>query len=409
MKVGIVGSGVIGLCSAYYLTKAGHQVTLFDKQDEHDQTGCSFINCGYLTPSHFIPLAAPGVVRQGLRWMMDSSSPLYIKPRFDRDLARWMLAFYRSANQTNVDLNQSLLLDLNLRSRDLYHSIAREESLDFGYVQKGLIIACQTEEALHEEKHVADRANRLGLKARALDYAALTELEPEAKLEAVGGVYYPEDGQIMPVMFMQQMKKWLANAGAKFIYGRRVEEVTASGEIVVSNERFVADTVVIASGSWASQLTKSLGIKLPLQAGKGYSTDLDMPQNTIHHPIILAEQKIAITPFGDNLRVGGTMEIAGLDETINTKRTKAILDGYHAFFPENENGQSPSFGKGFRPVSPDGMPYVGRLTQHPKVIVATGHAMMGMSMGPITGEMVSKLVANEKIVNQHLIDPERFG
>ncbi|NNE56199.1 MAG: FAD-dependent oxidoreductase, partial [Flavobacteriales bacterium] len=374
------------------------------------------INCGYLTPSHFIPLAAPGVVAKGLRWMFDRKSPLYIKPRANRELIKWLWDFYRSSNSAHVERTQAYLLDLNLQSRDLYQQIAAEEKLEFQFNRKGLLILAQTKKGLEEERHLSEVANRLGLKTRMLSRKEVRQLEPDLLPDVLGACFYPEDGHIHPADFMGQMKNLLAQSGVNFHWGTAVQDLKIQDSRVVSIETasksFLCDEVLLAAGSWSAYLARKVGLDMPLQGGKGYSMTLSNPPKNLRHPAILTEKKIAMTPFTNGLRIGGTMEFAGLDTSINTTRVEAIKAGTQAFFPEirDEWLDDVKIDRGLRPVSPDGMPYIGRVSSIHNLTVASGHAMLGMSMGPISGKLIAEVLSGQKMPDQfELLNPNRFS
>jgi len=408
-EISIIGAGVIGLCSAYYLRKAGYSVTVIDRVSVNNSSGCSHINCGYLTPSHFIPLAAPGVVKKGLKWMFNSRSPFYIKPRLNSELIHWLWHFNKSATHKNVDRTQGLLLEMNLLSRDLYQEL-HIGGLDFEFGRKGLLTVCQTEKGMHAEIGVQKAGAELGLDVQILDQEAVHRLEPDMAPHCIGGSMIAADGHVQPGEFMSAMKKWLVDNGVEFQWAKEVVGIEGSIVQFSDNESITADQVVLAGGSWSGQLVKSLGLRMPLQAGKGYSMTIQNPAVNLRYPTVLSEAKIALTPFENSLRVGGTMEIAGLDLSISQGRVEAIIEATSTYLPEVKKDwfDGVSVQRGLRPVSPDGLPYIGRVSDH--VIVAAGHAMIGMSLGPITGKMVEGLVSEKQpVVEMGSLAVGRFG
>lgn len=410
MKVAVIGGGVIGLCSAYYLMKSGHQVTVFESKPEGDYSGCSFINCGYLTPSHFIPLASPGALYKGFKWMFNSKSPLYIKPRFNAELARWLWLFGKSSSQKHIDASAELLLALNLKSKSLYEQLATE--LDFDYETKGLLVLNRTKKGLAEEAHVSQMGNDLGLDCRVLDRDEVHAFEPNMKPDVLGGVFFPEDAQIDPVKLMKSMTSALESGGVKILFDHPVQKIdAASSSLHSGGQSFSFDKLVLAAGSWSPQLASNLGVSIPMQAGKGYSMTVSNPSVNLQRPVVLAERKVALTPFQNSLRFGGTMEISGIHHEVNRNRVQAIQEASSEYLPPvNEQWFSNiKIEQGLRPVSPDGMPYIGTHPRNKNIIVATGHAMLGMSLGPITGELVTQLV-DEQETSLPLVqlNPDRF-
>src|SRR5687768_3548561 len=214
MTVTIIGGGVIGLCSAYYLRKQGHEVIVIDRNNITE--GCSFGNMGYISPSHFIPLASPGIISQGLKWMLSSSSPFYIKPRLDPDLLRWGMAFWRKANAKNVkegSLNLNNLLQL---SRELMNDFKNEFPGSFDMIEKGCFMLYKTENTGDHEKHLADEARRFGLKTEICSAEKVQQYEPEVEVDVAGGVLYLDDCHLNTRKFMEVLYAYLKNAGVQF-------------------------------------------------------------------------------------------------------------------------------------------------------------------------------------------------
>ncbi|MEO1513931.1 MAG: FAD-dependent oxidoreductase [Bacteroidota bacterium] len=400
MKVHIIGGGIIGLCSAYYLQKEGAEVTIIDKNEWRD--GCSFGNAGMITPSHFIPLAAPGVVAKGIRWMFSDSSPFYIRPRLDMDLLQWLWKFYRSCNKQQVTRAIPILRDINWWSRSLYKDLAEQPDLQFGYEQNGLMMLCHSKEALREEIEHAEKAQELGLEVQILHGADVRRVEQNIKTSAAGAVYYPGDAHLHPNQLMQQLQTHLRKQGVQFISSTTIIGMEQQqGRIRKLHTRkgkeIAVEQVVLAAGSWSAHLMKSLQRKLLLQDGKGYSMTLQKPQQRPSVPTILAEAKVAITPMGTDLRVGGTLEISNLDPSVNMSRLRGILSSLPKYYKDFEL-QTPNrqaVWHGFRPCTPDGMPYIGRTPGVDNLILATGHAMIGLSLGPATGKLVSELLTGQ--------------
>ncbi len=398
-RVVIIGGGVVGLCSAYYCLKRGFAVTVVEREAEGGDN-CSMGNAGMIVPSHFVPLAAPGMLAKGLRWMFDPESPFYVRARLSSDLARWGWLFYRSSTPAHVAASRELLRDLNLESRRLFGELDEEEH--FGLVKRGLLMLCKTAKGLDEEGHVAEQARELGLNARVLDAAATAAADPAITMDVAGSVYFPEDCHLSPARFMASMRQRVLALGAVIDTGVVADRIeTQSGRVVAvtakNGRRFDGDKFVVAGGSWSARLLKSVGWNLPLQAGKGYSLTLPTPRQLPRLCSIFAEAKVAVTPMDGHLRFGGTMEIGGLDLSINPARVRGIVKSVHAYFPEfsehDFDGIQPW--SGLRPVSPDGIPYVGAIPGLPNLQVATGHAMMGLSLGPVTGRLIADLVAGD--------------
>ncbi|WP_036379685.1 FAD-binding oxidoreductase [Muricauda sp. MAR_2010_75] len=411
-RVVIVGGGISGLCSAYYLVQEGFQVTILDKSDL--STGASFINAGYITPSHFIPLAAPGIITQGLKWMLDSSSPFYIKPRWDVDFFKWTLLFKKSAKKFHVKKAIPIIKELNLKSRDLYEEMLSAVNFPFQYEKKGLLMAYRTAKSEEEELEVAEMAVKEGLDAVALSKEEVHKMQPVFSDDVIGAVHYKCDAHMTPNYFMAQMKTWLKSKGVIFEFNQTVEEFVVKNKkitaIKTKDEVFEADEFVLASGTWTSKLAKSLNLYVPVQGGKGYS--MDVSRNTgITMPAILVDAKVAVTPMEGFTRFAGTMEFSGNNNIVRKERVEALagaVKNYYADFEINQDEKDRAT-SGLRPVSPDGLPYIGKTSKYDNLTIAAGHAMMGWSLGPITGKLVTEGITKKRAsLDLKPLSPERF-
>lgn len=410
-EVIIIGGGIIGLCSAYYLQKEGHHVTIVDQSNM--DAGASYVNAGYLSPSHIVPLSAPGVMKKGLKWMFNPASPLYIKPRLDADFLKWTVAFNKSCNANHVKRAIPAIKEITLLSQELYDSIKSDERFTFHYEKKGLLMLCQTDKMLEEEVKTAHLANKEGLDATEINLEELKKLEPNVNLNVKGATYYKCDSHTTPHEFMTEMKAHLKSVGVDIFLNEAVEDLEVTNGKIVSiktnNQILRADEFVLAAGSWSHLLSKRLGLKLLLQAGKGYR--INTTQTTgIQIPSILAEAKVAVTPMNGFTRFAGTMEIAGINHNINKVRVEAIANAASQYYPEIQLSQEEknSAACGLRPVSPDGLPYIGISSKCNNLIIAAGHAMMGWSMGPGTGKLVSEIISKKRpSIALEMFNPDR--
>ncbi|MBW1295997.1 NAD(P)/FAD-dependent oxidoreductase [Aquimarina litoralis] len=395
----IIGGGIIGLSSAYYLHKAGHQVTIIDQSSM--DFGASYVNAGYLSPSHIIPLAAPGVMKKGLKWMFNPGSPLFIKPRLKSDFLQWAWAFNKSCSLENVNSSMLAIKDITLLGQQLYTEIKQEEKFKFQLEKKGLLMICQTEKMLEEELKVVDVAKKEGLAARELSIKELQQIEPNVKIEAKGAVIYDCDAHTTPSTFMEEMKAYLQKVGVTILKNEKIHNIQTDGTKIVSvtstSTTHKADEFVLAAGSWSKALCKKLGIKLLLEAGKGYRINSGRDLG-ISMPAILAEAKVAVTPMDGFTRFAGTMEIAGINHKINKIRVDAIAKAAHNYYPDIvlSDSEKNDAACGLRPVTPDGMPYIGKSQKCNNLTIATGHAMLGWSMGTSTGKLVSEIISDKK-------------
>ncbi|HTJ52480.1 MAG TPA: FAD-dependent oxidoreductase [Cyclobacteriaceae bacterium] len=400
MNVAIIGGGIIGLSSAYYLQQSGHHVTIFDQGDGMDN--CSTGNAGMIVPSHIIPLAAPGMISKGVRWMFNSQSPFYVKPRLNGNLIKWGYQFYKHANQENVDHAIPALKDISMFSKAMYQRMVRDNPFEFGYQERGLMMLYQTKETEKEELETAHIANKNGVEAHVLTLQEIQKLEPDVKVSARGGVYFPGDAHLIPQQLVTNLISYLKENGVTFYTNTTVTDFVSDEKgisvIVTSKGTLDFDHYVLAAGAWSGIFSSKLGIDLPLQGGKGYSFTLDNVERNIRIPSILLEGRVAVTPMGNALRFGGTMEINGVDRSINMNRVKGIVKTIPAYYPEMNLSvpEEKIVWRGLRPCSPDGLPYIGRSDRYKNLVVATGHSMMGLSLAPGTGKLVSELVNNTK-------------
>lgn len=400
-RVSIVGGGIIGLCSAYYLAKEGYGVTVFDQSAMDD--GCSYGNAGMIVPSHIIPLAQPGMIAQGMKWMFDSQSPFYIKPRLNSDLIKWGLQFYKHANAKHVEKAMPALRDLSLLSKELYQDIAKEND-SFFYEEKGLLMLYKTEKMADEMFHEAKEAERLGLEVDYLTRAEVSRLEKGTKTDVLGGIHYKSDAHLYPQKFMKFLKKELQRLKVEVHSNTIVEDFIFDQnrivKVVTNKGSFAADEVVLAAGSWSPSLAKKMNISISILPGKGYSFTLKDKAHKPAIPAILCEGKVAVTPMNNDIRFGGTMEITHTGDTkINQNRLQGIINSINEFYPEMEVGMPKVEDTwfGFRPCTPSGMPIITRDKKTVNLTFATGHAMMGLSLAPATGKIITEIISGKKI------------
>lgn len=419
----IIGSGVIGLFSAYYLNKQGYKVTIIERSNGDD--GCSMGNAGMIVPSHFIPLAVPGMIEKGIKWMFNAESPFYVKPRLNLDLLSWGLKFYQAANKKQVERAMPALRDISLLSKALYQDLAKTPDFDFSFEEKGLMMLCKTEHSFEEEVEVAHQANELGLKTKILTTKELHEFEPEVKPDVAGAIFYEGDAHLYPNQLIKNLKKHLQNKGVKFLYNTEVTgfefekseikkiKIRQVVENTTQHSELKTQNLIIATGSWSPLLAEMLNIGLPMQAGKGYSITYEQNEGKkLNIPSILLEARVAITPMSANLiRFGGTMEIGGLNDAINMNRVRGIIKAVPNYFPDYQIAmpQKEQVWYGLRPCSPDGLPYIGRTNKFKNLVIASGHAMMGLSLAPATGKLVQEIIENQKnSIEIDLYKPERY-
>ena len=409
----VIGGGVVGVACAWYLAQQGRAVTLVDKDDVC--AGSSYGNAGLLVPSHARPLAAPGVLSRGLKWLLDPESPFYIKPRLDRDLAAWLWKFRGACTEENVRRGVPVIRDLSLASLALYRDLAEIKAFEFGFHRLGALKVFRTADGLAEGRREAHELEAAGIVAKVLDHEAARQIEPALSGNVVGAVYFPDDAHLRPDLFVRGLAQLARERGGVTIApstevlgfersGRRITGVETTRGTVSANE------IVLAAGAWSGALGRSLGLALPIQPAKGYSVTYEAPRGGPHVPLLLGEAHFAVTPMDETLRFAGTLELAGLDLSISHRRVDAIKRGWRDYLSIPGNLTLREVWRGLRPCTPDGLPLLGRPRSLDNLVVATGHAMIGVSLGPVTGKLVAQLVAGEKpLVDVTVLDPDRFA
>ncbi len=395
-EVLIIGGGVIGACAAYYLTEQGRSVTLLEKGKIG--AGSSYGNAGLVSSEHAIPLTAPGVISQGLRWMLDSDSPFYIKPRFDFDLFRWLWQFWRASSEKKMRRTIPVLLALRQASLELFEQF-KAGDMSFNYEQKGRLFLFR-DQANFEANIKEDRVlEEFGVTAQVLDANGVRELEPNVQPSIIGGLYYAGYAHIAPHRFVRELARVSKSRGASLRTGTEVLGFEISNgrisTVITTRGNFYPEQVVLAAGAWSPLLARQLGLQLPIQAAKGYSITVKSPLTSPSRPLFLAEDRVAVTPMGKRLRFTSTLELTGFDMSINRRRVSATRRAASRYMSGMDALELIEIWRGLRPATPDDLPIIGRSASLQNLILATGHSMLGMAHGPITGKIVSQLVTGE--------------
>lgn len=411
----VVGSGVVGLSCAQALQERGCRVTVLERGGP-DRDSCSLGNAGYVSPSHVFPLASPGIVQKAFGWLGDPESPFYVHPRLDPHFLSWAWRFWRAATPSRARAAGPVIQELTMRSRELFIRMAERAGNDFELVTEGSLNLVRTERGLEEESRVAERAKELGQPVEVLDAKGVSALEPDLTLDIVGGVYYPLDAHVTPQRFVNTLERWVTESGARFVWNAELTGWRTEGHAVraarTAQGEIEADAFVIAAGSWSGLLARQLGVRLPMEPGKGYSMTMPRPRERIRRSVLLHEARVALTPMGSTLRVGGTMELTGHDLSINPARLRGIQKSLRQFLPAFGDADFAGVKAwcGLRPCSPDGLPYVGKARRYENLGVAAGHAMMGLSMAPATGQLLAQLLLGEPpSFDPALLRPDRYA
>lgn len=403
----VIGSGVIGTASAYYLQQAGFRVTMLERGSFGRM--CSHGNCGYVCPSHVLPLATPGAIRSSLASMLQPRSPFYIKPRFSLTLWRWLLAFARRCNRTAMLESGRGIHTLLTSSRALYDDLVQREGLECEWQTKGLLFVFQSHHGM-EHYAATDRLLReeFGVGAKRFDGPALNELEPALKPGLGGGWLYEGDAHLRPDRLMHAWRQRIEQRGGII---REQCEVTgfirtngqATG-VQTTHGPLTADAFVLAAGAMTPFLNEHLGCRIPIQPGKGYSITMPRPAKAPTLPMIFEEHRVAVTPMQSGYRLGSMMEFVGYDQSIKPRRLELLSHAAKLYLhdPVAEPIQETWFG--WRPMTTDSRPIIDRSPALANVFIAAGHNMLGLSMAPGTGKLVAEMVAGQ---TPHL-DPTPF-
>jgi D-amino-acid dehydrogenase len=405
----VIGGGIIGVCTAYYLAERGVKVTLVERDEIC--SGASYGNAGLVVPSHSVPLSAPGIVAKGLKWLLNPESPLYIRFRLNIDLLVWLWKFWSSCTEEHVRRSLPLLISLQNESLNLFEQFA-SEGLSFGFQRKGTMTVFNTQKAFEEGVKEAELLKEHGINSEILTAERMREKEPLLSERVVGGIYFPGDAHLDPAAFVTSLANYAMQKGVNILTHTEVIELKSSDRRLISvrttKGELQADTVVLAAGAWSPTLTRNLGIKLPIQPAKGYSITIQNPERIPSLPLMLSEVRVAVTPLNGRLRLGGTLELAGLDLSINQRRVDAIRRGASQYLTEIK-GDREKVWRGLRPCTPDGLPIVGRPSGLDNLIIASGHGILGISLGPITGKIVAQMVCGESLdYDLKLLSPDRF-
>jgi D-amino-acid dehydrogenase len=293
-----------------------------------------------------------------------------------------------------------ILRELSRASLALFKELIVTESLSFHYRQSGLMSVYTSEAGFEKGRHEAELLARHHFQARVLDGRRARALEPALLDSVVGAIYYEEDAHGDSYRFVCQMGEVLKKFGAEIYTHTNVSGVEANGNGVVyadtNRGKFHGRDIVIATGAWASQLARKMGIKIPLQPGKGYSVTVDSPPVCPKIPLFNAEKKVAITPIGKRLRFAGTLEFAGLDLSLNETRVRSVLRGGMGIVPEIKNSQNVERWCGLRPCTPDSLPILDQVSHRPSIYICTGHGMLGFTLGPISGKLMAEMITKEQ-------------
>ena len=409
----ILGGGVIGLACALFLLRQGASVRVL----EQGTPGCgaSHGNCGTITPSHAAPLAMPGTLGVALRSMLRADAPLYLNPRFDGPRLRWLLGFARHCNWTDFHRAASARSAILQRSRRLLGELVRDEALDCEFAEEGELYVYRSVPVMAaDERHHATVLDRLGVEVRRLRGDAVEAMEPALKPGVVGGLFHPGDARLRPDRYVAELVRRVRELGGVIEGGARIEGFDVDGrritQVRTSRGAFAGGRVLLALGAWSPLLARTLGLRLPMQPGKGYSITYTRPARAPRHALVLREAQVCVTTWASGYRLGSTMEFSGYAEGLNRARLDALRRGAAAGLHEPEGPRQLEEWWGWRPMSVDEVPIIGPSTRWSNLHLATAHGMLGVSMSAATGELVAaQLGGTTPVLDPLPYAPARFG
>ncbi|XAL99147.1 FAD-dependent oxidoreductase [Phycisphaeraceae bacterium D3-23] len=398
-SVVIVGGGVIGACSAYYLRKAGYVVTIVD-QASYGQA-CSHGNCGLISPSHALPLAMPGAVAKALPMMLKKDAPMRVAPRIDPGLWLWLTKFAMRCKEAPMlasAVGRHALLQSSITH---YRALLAEEQFDCEWEDRGALFVYQTEQGMDSYAKTDQWLQQFGLGAERIGGEELVRREPAIKPGVAAGAWFYEiDAHLRPDKLMSGLRTVLERMGVEILENTAVTGIAKDKRraraVQTKAGDLDADHVVLATGALTPKLNKLIGASVPIQPGKGYSITMPRPGKCPAIPMVFQEHKVAVTPFRSGYRVGSTMEFTGYDTTINPDRIAALKTGAAVYLHEPTCEPVEEEWFGWRPMTYDGKPIIDRAPAMSNVVVAAGHNMLGLSMGAATGKLVSEIVAKDR-------------
>ncbi len=412
-KVVVVGGGVIGVCCAYYLVRAGAEVALLER--DRIGAGASSGNAGTLSPGH-PPLNRPGRVGQAIRQMLDPTSPLYVHPSWNPSLWRWLLGFARYCTREHVDHAMRVMGPLGKDALLLFDELVAEERLECEYRREGYYDVCATEAGIEEAREEADLARPYAYHPELVGGDELRRRDPALGPRAIGGVFYPEAATMDPALFVERLAEVAVRRGARVRTGVAVAAVETqggrvSGVSLADGSAEPADAVVLATGPFDLHLAKRLGTRIPVQPGKGYHRDIPIGPNgapRMRIACVLHETAVFCTPMETAVRFAGTMEFSGTNLLMRRARLEQLTYAAREFIPSLGPARALSQWCGLRPMSVDGIPIVGALPGVEGVSVATGHGMLGLTLATVTGELITNQVLGREDPRLEGVSPGRF-
>lgn len=395
----IIGGGVIGLSIAYFASCEGASVILVEKN--RIPCGSSYGNAGIIAPSHCEPMPTPKIIKEGIRQLFDPAGAFTIRLRPDPAMFRWLLKFYRFCNEKHFFYAIEIYNEMVQESLRLHNDFASLGGYNYEYDQNGLLYLYISSKAFLESQKNALRVKDYGVESRVLSGDEIRNLDPCIGSKVVGAVHYTADGRLYPAYFLEWLAREATNRGARLLTETEVfgfeKNRSRIDKIYTTRGEFRGDQIVLAAGAWAPLLSKSLKVRLPIEAAKGYSLTFSRLDRSPRLPMILDDCYIAVTPYQKMLRMTGVLELSGLDGGINLKRLKRIQHHTRVYLPESGEMKLKEIWRGFRPCTPDDLPIIGKAIPFNNLWIAGGHGTKGMTLGPVTGRLMGDLLSGRSI------------
>ncbi len=391
----ILGAGVIGLATAHALLREGRRVTVVDRIGPG--AGASHGNCGTITPSHAPPLNMPGQVAKALRWMLTKDAPFYVKPRFDPTLIAWLWRFARRCTWADFREVTRVKAEFMMRARDALDALITEAGLQCEFERKGTLYVFRDPRAMAEAQWLPRALGEVNIPIETWDGARCRAAEPVLRDEIVGGFFNPVDAHLRPDRYVAELARVVRAAGGEILDRTEVRGAEIEGgrvaRVITSQADFRPREIVFALGAWSPLLARHFGVDhLPIQPGKGYSITFDRPTLAPSIPLVLKERSVCVTAWSSGYRLGSTMEFAGYDDTLNRARLDALTRGATEYLREPVGPVRREEWFGWRPMTHDDLPVIGRAPRVSNLVLATGHGMLGVTMSALTARLVAEIV-----------------
>lgn len=408
----VVGSGVVGLACAHYLTAAGLKVTVVDKGSIAN--GCSHANCGYVSPSHVLPLTEPSAIGLAIKSLFNPRSPFRVKPSLSLAQWKWFWQFTRRCTERQMLTAGAQLKSILDSSMAEYIHLMDQEKFACEWKTNGLLFVLQSERGMESFARTDDfLTEHFGLAAQRIEGHQLPAFDASLKSGLEGAYYYDDDASVRPDLLNQKWAERLRDRGVRFREQCEVKEIKRDGSRIACLKTddidLEADRYVFATGAWSPMLGKGLRCHIPIQPGKGYSVTMSKPDPCPKYPMLFPEHKVGVSPFDHGYRLGSMMEFCGYDESIPSWRIDQLKRSAEPYLvaPHTDGPQQEWFG--WRPMTWDSLPIIGQVPSTPNAFLAAGHNMLGLSLAAATGKLIAEMIQGRPThIDAASFSPDRF-